>query len=369
MPQSYYDVIVIGAGPAGASAAITARAAGFNVLLLERGLFPRHKVCGEFVSAESLDLLHNLLGPQQDFLLRDAVSIDCTRIFLDGRQIDTQIAPAAASIPRFDLDAALWASAKNRGVDAREKVIVERVSRNGHFHVSTSGETFKSLSVIDATGRWSNLNAKSAGLPAGTNRWIGLKGHFQESTQISPSVDLYFFDGGYCGVQPVNLRDRKEAGRVNACAMIRADVANNLPEVFEQTPLLRHRSHDWKPLSDPVSTSPLIFKNPQPERDGVLMAGDAAVFVDPFIGDGISLAMRGGALAASSLVPFLRQEISHVEAINNYRNAYQRTLAPVFTASSIVRRALQLPRAIRIPMFYLVKTVPGLSKYLVRRTR
>jgi len=71
---SKYDLIVIGGGPAGAAAAIVAGGNGRRVLLLERGKFPRHKVCGEFVSAESLGLLKTLLDSQQSGLLRDAVS-------------------------------------------------------------------------------------------------------------------------------------------------------------------------------------------------------------------------------------------------------------------------------------------------------
>ena len=58
-----YDLIVIGGGPAGCAAAITAAQEGASVLLQERGRFPRHKVCGEFVSAESLHVLEKLLGP------------------------------------------------------------------------------------------------------------------------------------------------------------------------------------------------------------------------------------------------------------------------------------------------------------------
>ena len=86
--------------------------------------------------------------------------------------------------------------------------------------------------------------------------------------------------------------------------MVRADVASSLPEVFAQHPALRERSRNWTLVSDPVSTSPLIFRSPQPERDGVLMAGDAAGFVDPFVGDGISLALRSGSLAARCLNSF-----------------------------------------------------------------
>ena len=61
-----FDLAIIGGGPAGASAAITAARLGARVALLEAGEFPRHKVCGEFVSAESLDILRDLLYGLQE---------------------------------------------------------------------------------------------------------------------------------------------------------------------------------------------------------------------------------------------------------------------------------------------------------------
>jgi flavin-dependent dehydrogenase len=106
-----YDLIVMGAGPAGSSAAITAAQAGAKVLLLEKGRFPKHKVCGEFVSAESLDLLAKLLVVDHLPLLQEAIRIPQSQLFLDGRILRAEINPAAASITRFDLDFALWRSA------------------------------------------------------------------------------------------------------------------------------------------------------------------------------------------------------------------------------------------------------------------
>src|SRR6202030_3769376 len=99
-----YDLIIIGGGPAGTSAAISAAREGASVLLLERGRFPRHKVCGEFVSAESLSLLKTLLDSQHASLLRDAVQIPAARLFLDRRTLSTVVDPPAASIARLDLD-------------------------------------------------------------------------------------------------------------------------------------------------------------------------------------------------------------------------------------------------------------------------
>jgi flavin-dependent dehydrogenase len=365
---SKYDLIVVGGGPAGTAAAIVAGRKGRRVLLLERGRFPRHKVCGEFVSAESLALLKVLLDPRHADLLRDAVRIPGARLFLDNRTLSTAVDPPAASIARLDLDLALWESAENAGVDARQQVTVQNITGTGPFRVATSAGEFESRAIINASGRWSNLNG-SPSKAEQPERWIGLKAHFAEPFP-NPSVDLYFYDGGYCGVQPVEINGAHSGnGRVNACAMVRADVASTLPDVFARHDALRERSLRWQPLSDPVSTSPLIFRKPQPERDRVLMAGDAAGFVDPFVGDGISLAVRSASLAAECLIPFFAGEISLQHALQRYRESYNQRLAPIFRASSTLRRMLVLPRAIRIPLWFLLTKTPSIARYVVGKTR
>src|SRR5919201_5224420 len=103
MPSEMYDLIVIGGGPAGSAAAITAARLGAHVVLLERGRFPRHKVCGEFVSQESLGILRRLLQP--DSLLGDQPPrVGRARFFVDGKVLRAPVSPPAASISRFELD-------------------------------------------------------------------------------------------------------------------------------------------------------------------------------------------------------------------------------------------------------------------------
>ena len=357
-----HDLIIIGGGPAGTSVAISAARQGASVLLLERGRFPRHKVCGEFVSAESLSLLRDLLDLQHAALLHDAVRIPRARMFLDGRTLHASVDPPAASIARFDLDAALWHSAESAGVYARQQATVQSVGGSRPFRIVTAGKEFEARALVNASGRWSNLNLAPAENGARSEKWLGVKAHFAEPVS-EPSVDLYFFDGGYCGVQPVG------AGRVNASAMVRADVASSLPEVFARHPELRERSRIWTLVSDPVSTSPLIFRHPQPERDGILMAGDAAGFVDPFVGDGISLALRSGSLAARSLKSFLAGEASLNDAVRSYSQAYKKSLLPVFRTSSKIRRMLVLPGYLRKPVLSFLESSPAITNYLVRKTR
>jgi flavin-dependent dehydrogenase len=99
------------------------------------------------------------------------------------------------------------------------------------------------------------------------------------------------------------------------------------------------------------------------------MAGDAAGFVDPFVGDGISLALRSGALAAQCLAEFLAGRISHEDAVHHYAAEYQQRFAPIFRSSSRLRRMLLLPRTMRMAILAVLRTSPPLTNYLVKKTR
>jgi menaquinone-9 beta-reductase len=363
-----YDLIVIGAGPGGSSAAITAARAGARVLLLERGRFPRNKVCGEFVSAESLDLLSSLLGSSGRSLIEQAPRISRTRIFVDGLMLTSPVEPSAASIARLDLDGALWAAARDNGVEIRDQTTAQTINGEGPFMVSASGASFEGRAVINSSGRWSNLTATAQENYAAREKWLGVKAHFAEKDSPQ-SVDLYFFEGGYCGVQPVTLHAEGTQSRINVCAMVRSDVASNLTDVLDLNPSLKERSLKWQPLTDSISTSPLLFREPQPVEGNILRAGDAAGFVDPFVGDGISLALRTSALATRSLAPFFQGEASLATSIESYRHAYERDFLPVFRTSSQIRHIFLLPRLVRLVLLTALKHSPALTRYFIRHTR
>jgi flavin-dependent dehydrogenase len=355
LETAQYDLIVVGAGPAGSACAITAARAGAKVLLLEKDHFPRQKVCGEFVSPESLGLLHGFLD---DGRFRSCPGVVSSRIFLDNKTLVIPVSPAAQSIPRYDLDPALFAAAQSAGVTAHEGVAVQDVQRDGIFYVRTSESAYSARAVVNATGRWSKLTQFDV---AGKDKWIGLKAHFTEPSPPQ-SVDLYFFPGGYCGVTPVGENS------INACAMVRADAAHTLEDVFSKDPRLFQRSRAWRPLFPPVTTSPLYFREPETESEGMFLAGDAAGFIDPFAGDGISLALQSGTLAAQSIVPFLHGSCSLEQAHHRYQAAYRKRFAPAFRNAARLRSALAAPNWIRNAALAFA-AVPGIGKMLVRGTR
>ena len=361
--SALYDLIVIGGGPGGTSAAITAARAGWQVLLLERGRLPRHKVCGEFVSAEALALLKWLLLDAQQDLLQQAISLSESRLLLDGRTIRIPVSPPAASIARFDLDFALWSAAEKAGVTALQDTTVQRIEGDQPFRIQTAAGEFCARTLINASGRWSNLGRMEP--PSNGSRWLGLKAHFHG--EMEAGVDLYFFDGGYCGVQPV--RGTQGNARVNVCALFRPSVAATFEELFRCHPLLETRSRSWEAEYPSLSTFPVTFRDPCPVSGHVFNVGDAAGFVDPFVGDGISLALHGGNLAARSLTPFLRGECELEASEQRYAQSYRRALQPVYRVSSLFRRLLRIPRPLRVPFLSACERSPRLARYLVEATR
>jgi flavin-dependent dehydrogenase len=350
------DLAVIGGGPAGSSAAITAARLGFTVLLLEAGSFPRQKVCGEFVSGEALSILAELVGEKQ---FAHAPRIGKARIFVRDARANLPVSPPAASISRYDLDAALYQASALGGCVVRDRTRVQSAvsSQNGFMIRLESVEIF-ARAAINATGRWSNLAKRTA---SPHERFIGLKGHFFEPA-CSKSCDLYFFDGGYCGVQPIS------DGMVNAAAMVKPSVAKNLTSVFALNRDLKERSRRWKAAGDSISTAPLIFRAPMTSHDGMLLVGDAAAFLDPFAGDGISIALHSGRIAAGALGRFLVGRCTLADAIAHYDQEYRRLIHPALNGAKRLRTLQSLPLGLRAAAVACLN-IPFLARTVIKTTR
>jgi flavin-dependent dehydrogenase len=343
---SPFDAAVIGGGPAGCAAAITLARAGRSVLLLEAGRYPRQKVCGEFVSAEALPLLASLLGGGRD-VIAAAPAIDRVRFLLDGRTAEAPVSPSARSISRAVLDPALWEAARRAGATARENTSALAVQRSGdEFCLRTSAGEYRARSVIDAAGRWSRLRPRQ--LPAGAK--IGLKAHF--AAEAAAAVELFFFDGGYCGVQAA------ARGEVNVCALVDPGRARTLAEVFELHPGLRARSRVWRLVGQELATAPVNLRRPEPAAGGILRAGDAAGFLEPLFGDGMSVALRSGVLAAECLLHG-----------GDYAAAYRARFLRAFRGAALARRLFSVPRPLRALFWPVLQRSPRLIAALSRRAR
>ena len=320
-----FDVVVVGGGPAGASAAIHLAASGARVLVVERERFPREKLCGEFISPECFAHFARL-GVEGGMMAAGGVRVAETKFFAaSGRAavVPSEWFGAAAGggscalgLSRAEMDARLLARARAAGAVVWEgaraagvvweggRVVGVRVAREGVERVCHSA------AVIDATGRARSL-AQSAekfsrgGAETRGGRRAGLvafKAHLEGARGADGACEIYFYRGGYGGLSGV------EGGRSNLCFIAAAgDVRARAsePERVVREVLMRN-SRAAETLRDARAVGGWLAValerfgrfDPAPAA-GLLAAGDAASFIDPFTGSGMLMALESGELAAA----------------------------------------------------------------------
>lgn len=304
-----YDLAVLGAGPAGSAAAFTAARAGLRVLLLERGRFPRDRVCGEFVSPEALPLLRQM-APE---LLADAPAITRARFFTRrGAQAGFALPQPARGISRLRLDATLAEAAAGAGAElhCQAQAAALRPSPAGwsvSWTLAGAAHTTAARQALVTCGRGWQVGGLAP--PRRPSPWVGIKARLS-GLPCTSAVELHALRGGYCGLAPV------EGDLVNVCCLLRRPHAGELTACRDFLAWLRslrpgaallERLEGAEQASATVSTAAIVLGRRAAIVEGALTAGDASGFLDPLAGDGLARALLSGALAgqmiAERLVP------------------------------------------------------------------
>ena len=374
MRPSFFDVAVIGAGLGGTSAALTLARRGHKVALLEAGSAGRHKVCGEFVSPESLATFGRL-GVTSEIENAGAIEVSRARILTSSRIGAALPLPASGfALSRQKLDALMWRACGEAGVIQQEK------TRVGHIETLESGyrlglgagkvieRWIEARFVVDASGRNANLADKGAPPPDKSRRFVGLKTHLRGATIPPGEVQMFPFRGGYCGL--VDLGD----GLVNACLLASYERTRGLkPEQFWEKIGAENRElgravAGAAPEFAWMATGNVSFEQRAPTSDGVLRAGDAAGYIHPLSGDGMAMAVRSGELAAATLNATLGGGLKRADVAPLYdaswhrefgrRLRWARRLQPVFVVPNLT-----------LPALRFADRVPALSAWATRATR
>jgi menaquinone-9 beta-reductase len=289
-------VEIVGGGPAGASAALSAIADGAHAVIHERSRLPRHKVCGEFLSPEILPLLETL-GVASGFLQARPAHIR-RMVLVTGRRTKSAPLPESAfGLSRWAFDNLLFQHAITAG------------ARHQRVHVSEP-----SLGTIWATGRGSAQ-------PRGA-RLFGFKAHYTGPTD--DAVELYFWKGCYVGINTV------ENGVTNVCGLGPESVGFDIDALVASYAPLRERLSPLRRSFDWLHTGPLVFSNELTSKPSHYPAGDALSFVDPFTGSGQLAAVLTGALAGECAARSIEPDI--------YVARCRSALSPAFRWSSALRR-------------------------------
>ena len=372
------DLGIIGGGPAGTAAALEARHHGLSVAVWERDHFPRDKVCGEFVSSEAIPFLQTEIPAA----VATGTAIRCAEFVTDQRVSRTFRLPRPAlGVSRRRLDIALWRAAEAAGAEAYEGECVQAVRRQssgdgraGHWEVkSDRGSIRTAKALVVACGRWWGIEGLSSPARYGdqpSGEWVGLKAHFA-GVPARSKVEMYFFAGGYCGIAPV------EDGACNVCCLVHRekfreygstgldDFAGWLGEISRLT-TLQARLQGGRQLSPVVTTAPVHLARRQATQRGALMVGDASGFIDPFTGEGISMALHSGGLAARTVAAMLLEGFSAEHAGEIYGQGLARAVQRSYRIAAITRCMVHGPEWLR----RLIATpLPWIGRHLVLRTR
>jgi flavin-dependent dehydrogenase len=321
------DVLIVGAGPAGAIAATVLARAGARVRIVDREDFPRDKLCGDTVNPGTLALLRRLglsACAEGRGLPLDGMRLTGENgVAIDGRYPGGLVARA---LVRRDLDWSLLASAMGAGAEFESRVVVRRAivdegSRprvRGVLATCACGErAIRAAVTIAADGRRSTVafGLRLARHPARPQRWaVGV--YFANVAGLTTLGEMHVRRDRYIGVAPV-------PGGLTRVCLVRASGAGDTvfgrPESLLRMELgrdsmLRDRFADARLAARPAVLGPLAVDAVPVALDGLLVAGDAAGFVDPITGDGLRFAIRGGELAATAALEALEHGWSGVQA-------------------------------------------------------
>lgn len=303
---SPHEVDVIGGGPAGAMAAIAARRHGALVRLFEKSRFPRHKVCGEFLSPAILEILTQT-GCADAFLALQPARLRRMALHFGARVVRHRLPADGFGLSRSALDLLLLDAATSVGATLVQET---------HSPKSTDQTT------VLAHGR--------GAVAQDSNRLFGFKAHFRG--RVNDEVALYFFDQCYVGVSAV------EGGAINVCGLaperLLKACAFEPDRLLARCGALSERLTGWERCFEWLITGPLVT-GWAPWNDAglpIYPAGDALGFIDPFTGSGILNAMASGMQAGRAAATGM--------PVSAYMAERHRALRRPFLVSAVCRAAL-----------------------------
>jgi flavin-dependent dehydrogenase len=365
------DILIIGGGLAGLTAALDLAGRGWRVALVERRHYPFHRVCGEYVSNEVLPYLQRLgadpapLGPAR-----------ISRFLLSapgGRTLTAPLDLGGFGISRYALDDYLYQLGRDRGVAFRLGETVSGVQLDAGrdvFGVTLAGGgQLTARVVLGAYGKRATLDRQlDRAFFRQRSPYLGVKYHLQ--LDFPPDlIALHNFADGYAGISAV------EAGRYCFCYLTTREQLRrhgSIPameaEVLAQNPHLRRILTDAVRLYDaPEVINEISFAPKTSVEQHVLMCGDAAGLITPLCGNGMAMALHGAALAAGHTDAFLRGQLSRPALEVAYTRDWQRRFAGRLRVGRWVQGLFGGPRLTNAVVGTL-RYAPAVVRALMRQT-
>lgn len=324
-----YDVIVIGGGLAGLTNALLLGRAGLRVMLVEKKSYPFHRVCGEYISNETLPFLHSLGIRPHGW---GAASINHLQVTAPGGQrLEMPLASGGFGISRYVLDYELYQVVLAAGITGITGKSVEDVAfENDAFTVTLADHSqHQARFVVGAYGKRGKLDKQlKRGFMGSRSPYIGVKYHIR--TDFPPNwIALHNFKDGYCGINAI------EDGKFNLCYLTTRENLKNHgtleameAETVYKSPFLRAIRDNAEFLLDkPEVINEISFAPKKPVENHILMSGDTAGLITPLCGNGMAMAIHSAKILAGYLVQAHRQNWPRQQLEQTYAAHWQRTFA------------------------------------------
>jgi menaquinone-9 beta-reductase len=317
-------IIIIGGGLAGLTAGIHLLKFGFQVILIEKNEYPKHKVCGEYISNE--------VQPYLKFLELDLEELCPTKIdrlefsTTKGKSLHCQLPLGGFGISRYTFDYFLYTKAKDSGCEIIHENVESVNYNDNEFKVVTSNNVIlKSDFVIGAYGKRSNLDLNlNRKFIQKRSHWLAIKAHYKGVFDDN-LVGLHNFKGGYCGISKV------EKSTINVCYLANYDtfkqyknVEDYQKNVIAINPHLKTFFENATLIFDkPITIGQISFDKKETIQNHILMIGDTAGLIHPLCGNGMAMAIHSAKIVSELIIDYSRNIIkSRKELENKYRKQW-----------------------------------------------
>ncbi|KIA83693.1 FAD-dependent oxidoreductase [Kaistella solincola] len=369
--QDFYldsEIVIIGGGLAGLTSAIHLTKMGRKVVVVEKNSYPKHKVCGEYISNEIL--------PYFDWLGIDIEALQPTKITQlqfsseSGRSISAKLPLGGFGVSRYTLDYALYLKALSQNCEILEDQVNEVIFIEDFFEVHLlSGKILTAKAVLAGFGKRSNIDVKlNRSFLQKKSPWLAVKSHYKGNFSADV-VGLHNFKGGYCGVSKI------ENNIINICYIVNfksfkkyKNIAEFQQKIVCQNPHLKNILEKSTPVFEkPLSISQICFDKKENVENHILMMGDTAGLIHPLCGNGMAMAVHSGKLASEETLKFLKGKTSRDEMEKNYAANWNKNFKKRLKYGRILGSILEHSKLSEI-LTNLLTIFPFVLPVIIRKT-
>lgn len=361
------DIIIIGGGLAGLTAALHLQKEGLQVILIEKNSYPHHKVCGEYISNEVLPYLQWL--DADPMALKPHVIKRLEFSSLSQKTITATLPLGGFGISRYVLDHFLFQRFTANGGTVIQDIVVD-VTYEKEFIVTTQQEKkLEARQVIGAYGKRSQIDLKlKRSFIQNKSPYLAVKAHYSGAFK-DELVGLHNFGGGYCGVSKVEdekinicyLTDYSSFKKYKNIDSFQRNVLyqnKHLERIFESSTCL---------FESPLTVSQLSFGARECISDHILMIGDTAGLIHPLCGNGMSMAIHSAKICAELLLEFFSGAISRESLEKRYISSWDQQFKSRLRTGSLLSALLRKERLADIIMNGMA-FIPAVLPMIIRKT-